>query len=911
MGSSTDINSAEVEKKLAMDCSRLISFMAREEASLPETENSNASSSGSPIIELSQLLALGKPYCKSDIVGSGDERHYKKDEYNSSVYLAVARSDRVCCCQVLSWNRDGPVQTEPIMLWCSLDDDYQDEYREVEEEENEDVEESITSSLILTCPSISSSASSIVSNDTSSMISSVIVLGTSKSRILSIELNIDLDEMDIARTNIIQADDYYEPLPFMFPRKAITSDLDQSMEREDSKNDKEDSKEEKNDKTFHTFHPLGGVSSIFAFRKAKTSTVFVWVSYMDGTAVQLHDRDFFKSLLSESKDNVESKYPKTRVSIGIPHLANFFPLPTSHTSILAPIPTSTNLSNIKSDSFVFQALSYGGDNGYNNAHDPTKGGASVSFYSSEDHSSRDPAEIESEQQLVGLLGGYVLGGAKSIVSGVSTVTSSVTSSIVGAMKWGWNMGSTSANVDDDPLPEEEDSEDEDDIDLLLNHPNKNFLTEESPRQIPHINVISDPPRRISSVSVDPTGKFATIGDSLGRVLLIDLKSKQIVRMWKGLRESQCYWIQQYHSIDMGNYKKRQIVLYLVVHAKQRSIIEIWRMKHGGRVKVLSVEKKAHVLQCWESNGKNYNDVLAKCYLLHSPEHKTVKIFEPIMIDDKDLQRQTSASMTTTTTSNRTSLLEEIPNNKLHPNIHLKLLQQMLASDTNIPSNSDAVFSAVTKIRSMADLSKALDLLAVANSIEEKMNIKGSSFHAKAIEYCQQFLNNVESEEGNEGITHENPHAINLRKQIEYQSMVVQAYDVLNRYEIGMQDDDAKRVDEDNDSIAPRTSWSVEAIKWIETHDSIHGIQTNLDSKKSSKQLGMIRFSAFSKACSSAKSTKDDTLKVHFCDSTKDRKAALMHVFHPFLQDIFVFNVVNSIFEKMGISDDLDNLLKVS
>ena len=166
---------------------------------------------------------------------------------------------------------------------------------------------------------------------------------------------------------------------------------------------------------------------------------------------------------------------------------------------------------------------------------------------------------------------------------------------------------------------------------------------------------------------------------------------------------------------------------------------------------------------------------------------------------------------------------------------------------------------------------------------------------------------------NEGILQENEHAIQLGKKIEYHSLVVRTYDILSRYETGIQMDEGREDDDDNDSLAPRTNWSVEAIKWVETYDTIfdcHQYDEN-DENFGGGKFDIIRFSTFSKACKVAKMENDDVVKVNLCDSTKDRKAALLHVFHPFLQDIFVYNVVNSIFDSMRISDDLEKLLQVS
>eukprot|EP01035_Chromulina_nebulosa_P020645 gene20645-26767_t len=69
-------------------------------------------------------------------------------------------------------------------------------------------------------------------------------------------------------------------------------------------------------------------------------------------------------------------------------------------------------------------------------------------------------------------------------------------------------------------------------------PGKDTAPEDS---IIHISAsldIDDTKRRALRISMDPSGRFAALADNLGRVLLYDVISQVIIRIWKGLREAQ-------------------------------------------------------------------------------------------------------------------------------------------------------------------------------------------------------------------------------------------------------------------------------------------------------------------------------------------------------------------------------------
>ena len=49
--------------------------------------------------------------------------------------------------------------------------------------------------------------------------------------------------------------------------------------------------------------------------------------------------------------------------------------------------------------------------------------------------------------------------------------------------------------------------------------------------------------------------------------------------------------------------------------------------------------------------------------------------------------------------------------------------------------------------------------------------------------------------------------------------------------------------------------------------------------------------------------------VHLCDSTKERKKILIHIFRPLICDVFTMKKVREIFELLGIYDDREILLQ--
>lgn len=91
--------------------------------------------------------------------------------------------------------------------------------------------------------------------------------------------------------------------------------------------------------------------------------------------------------------------------------------------------------------------------------------------------------------------------------------------------------------------------------------------------------LEDPPRRGRTLRLAPRGALAAATDSLGRVLLLDLRAAPLlpVRLWKGLRDAQVAWLD-------GPAPAGPPQLYLALLAPHRGgTLELFRPRHGPRV----------------------------------------------------------------------------------------------------------------------------------------------------------------------------------------------------------------------------------------------------------------------------------------------------------------------------------------
>jgi hypothetical protein len=297
-----------------------------------------------------------------------------------------------------------------------------------------------------------------------------------------------------------------------------------------------------------------------------------------------------------------------------------------------------------------------------------------------------------------------------------------------------------------------------------------------PRYLIPQTTLLDLPRKILSVAIDPSGHYAAVPDTLGRVMLLDLKTHQIVRIWKGVRDARCYWIHAFvarPSIDRQRsggetmcYQMTQC-RYLIIHAKQRQAVEVWSIPQGTRVaKMDNVEDECRIVPCrmvvqrrrkkdWSGGGhhlqhddsSNCSSMSTLCFIVY-PDDSAVPIkvphildHEPIIATDKRkiplphiTTRHDEVPRTITSASSVSEQRPAIPatatvgvpsssskSNKRGPAIHLQMLKQLLSTtdeeegnDGNggVPPTPASIHDSLAQFHSMLDLSDALHLVAI-------------------------------------------------------------------------------------------------------------------------------------------------------------------------------------------------------
>lgn len=121
-------------------------------------------------------------------------------------------------------------------------------------------------------------------------------------------------------------------------------------------------------------------------------------------------------------------------------------------------------------------------------------------------------------------------------------------------------------------------------------------------------------------------------------------------------------------------------------------------------------------------------------------------------------------------------------------------------------------------------------------------------------------------------------------------------------------------DNDNEEDLTKSSlWVIEALSWIQTAEKVHGRSIDADISLAESNL---TFSIWSKGClqdsqgsTEYKRNSDGDPVLYLCDSTRDRKNILLHIFKPLTKDIFIFKTTQQMFEQMGIHNDYNVLLQ--
>jgi Rab3 GTPase-activating protein regulatory subunit N-terminus len=715
-----------------------------------------------------------------------------------------------------------------------------------------------------------------------------IVVGTTHSRVISVEFSVKIRSLSLTRRNFYAGKEvhtFFEPLPFgkltasqRAHRRGIPGPNGERPRR------------------VVPFEPSHGVCTIVPYstiRKGRAET-YVWLSFGDGAAVRLHHAAFFASVIQKhtesqpTEKSLESvlgtKVVRWEARLPPLEATNFtlVPMPKYHPSPLAPFPTWQNpkfdeLTGVRIESASelgsrgidehFEAIVY--CNGALAENFPT-----LAFYTSEDQFEGRKEEIDDDDTDEG---------------GNGNIVTSVILGIFGMLTGGASSTRPVDNVDPAEVLEVPGSSEE--WDPTVPFPSLNL----DPYKLYAGSEIHDPPRQITHCTVDPEGDLAAIADTLGRVSLVDLSTKQIVRMWKGLRDTSCYWLEvPRKTAEKPGQKKK--TLYLVIHSRQRRLVEIWRTRNGPKVKSLTVDREAQLLTMREFSRNGY---ISNCYLAYSnmPKSKLNKI-QRINIEENE-----SAGITTSERNQH--LRPTLTMAPLDAAARLNQLMQLL-SDTYVECQSIDVFKALERINSVEDLSVALDTLASSPTLEGKMGVDGSTFQTLALRHCKAKLDEALAENGRDALT--NPHVQRLAFKIAYYEQVVKAYDVIHMHE--------RRQDlgvHSSNVVAP-SSWGLEAIGWTSVYEKI--TKTLIDDGIPQMSTSPMRFYEFASSLESPKKyleenfdLKNSGYKVYFSDSTRTRREILARIFKPLLGDVFSFGYVSQIFDALGTKNDGEYLMK--
>lgn len=99
-------------------------------------------------------------------------------------------------------------------------------------------------------------------------------------------------------------------------------------------------------------------------------------------------------------------------------------------------------------------------------------------------------------------------------------------------------------------------------------------------------ILEDDKRRVFRVSLDPRGCLAATADSLGRVLLYDLRTEAVVRIWKGLRDARLGWMVE-ECTDKASGSATMATI-LAIYAPQLGLVSLYKMRNGPCQRVVAV-----------------------------------------------------------------------------------------------------------------------------------------------------------------------------------------------------------------------------------------------------------------------------------------------------------------------------------
>jgi hypothetical protein len=184
------------------------------------------------------------------------------------------------------------------------------------------------------------------------------------------------------------------------------------------------------------------------------------------------------------------------------------------------------------------------------------------------------------------------------------------------------------------------------------------------------------------------------------------------------------------------------------------------------------------------------------------------IVDKLVIDDSDTVNSTSQKPAKSVSQHDSKM-------------YLRLLMQLLAPDTNIQCNAQTIMTTFKSIQALTDLGEGLDAISKCTRMEKDMSIDGSTLLSQAISYCRSRLKQakeIESQEGSGAVRR--AAIVEMTSRIAYFDRLVQAYEILSRYELknGL---DKNEMDDDIRVKDDLSHWESEALYWTSATSSLN------------------------------------------------------------------------------------------
>lgn len=120
--------------------------------------------------------------------------------------------------------------------------------------------------------------------------------------------------------------------------------------------------------------------------------------------------------------------------------------------------------------------------------------------------------------------------------------------------------------------------------------------------IPAILSLNDTYRKINAISICPPSTsaqrqtLAATSDALGRVILWDVIEGEMIRMWKGVRDAVCGWVEAFER-DLYGGESAKILQFLVMYSSKRGFLKVFQMRHGKQVGAYHVGSGWQLVPC--------------------------------------------------------------------------------------------------------------------------------------------------------------------------------------------------------------------------------------------------------------------------------------------------------------------------